>query len=81
MTIGATGSWHVESKEFPIILDYDGVEIARAPFTRAGRRNGRLLAAAPELLAAAKLGLHCIPKDQPAYKILEEAIATAEGGP
>lgn len=43
--------WHVESKEFPIILDERSQEVTRMPFTEQGRRDARLAAAAPELLA------------------------------
>lgn len=35
--------WHVESKEFPIILDSQSKEVFRLPFTEQGRRDARFI--------------------------------------
>jgi hypothetical protein len=42
--------WHVESKEFPFVLDEHSKVIVMLPATGQGRTHARLIAAAPDLL-------------------------------
>jgi hypothetical protein len=51
---GSLGPWHVESKEFPYVLDQDSNMIVELPKTSKGRRQARLIATSPELLEAAQ---------------------------
>ena len=78
------GPWHVESTEFPYVLDQDSKVIVKLPLTDQGRTHAQLIAAAPELLEELKYvegGLQAVgtPWAKERLQFVRAVISKAEG--
>lgn len=85
MSAATKGPWFAKSTATGFRIAALSIGGDNVAFTATGtdeqesEANARLIAAAPELLAALKLALHDVPSEAPHRAVAESAIARAEG--
>ena len=78
------GPWLIDTETGVVVSRSDSLHVVASTFPHNRAANGRLIAAAPDMLAAlerARVHMNCPTKELAAILVVEAAIAKAKGQP